>query len=313
MNQKQIFGLIILLGLIYLSHKNIIKLTQKEIIFAFIIHISIIFLLSNNVLEGLTATSNEAVQNLGSVYNTQNATLTNLQVTGTLRVGNSILMNGDSTATNKIEIYQNSDRADPKMYFDKTGKLGTSGTAPAYISSNGSLLSGLNVTGGLSATGDLSTGGSVVFEGRNKWLLHTPHDGRKTLYIAPYGKNDWNWGLKTTIDGNTGRVEVPSINPSAPTGTSAWQYPVGAYIGNGRGPGVPLPTVNGKLEEWEISANSEDYVMLMPGFGIKLWNRGDAPNYKSGEHWKAENTTNNVQYYDMYGSNQMDYFSVYRV
>lgn len=302
MNQNQIFGIIIMLVLMYLSHEGIIELSQKQIILTFILHIAILFLLSNSVLEGLTGTSNEAVQNLGSIYNSSNATLTNLQVTGTLKVGNSILMNGDATATNKIEVYQNSDGADPKMYFDKTGKFGISGTGGSYISSAGSSISG-----------DLSVGSNLILDGTNKWILHSPDDGRKTLYVAPFGTSDWNWGLATTIDGATGRFGMASIDSSAPTSTSAWRLPFGAYIGDGRSVGIPLPATNGKLSDWGMAVNKEDWVMLAPGFGIKLWDTGQIPDYGSAGTWKAENITNNWQYYDMWGSNKMDYFSVYRV
>lgn len=297
MNQNQIFGIIIMLVLMYLSHKGIIELSQKQIILTFILHIAILFLLSNSVLEGLTGTSNEAVQNLGSVYNSSNATLTNLQITGTLKVGNSILMNGDATAQNKIEVYQNSDGADPKMYFDKTGKFGISGTGGSFISSAGT-----------SFSSDVSIGNNsnLILDGTNKWIFHSPDDGRKTLYVAPYGTSDWNWGLASTIDGATGRFAPARIN------STSGSTPFGAYIGDGHSVGVPLPAT-GKLSDWGIAVNHEDWVMLAPGFGIKLWDAGPVPNYTSEGTLKIENYTNDWQYYDLWGSNKMDYFSVYRV
>ena len=303
MNQNQIFGILLILVLLYLSHAGMIELTNKQILLTFILHIAMLFLLSNSILEGLTATSNEAVQNLGSVYNTENATLTNLQVTGTLKVGNSILMNGDSTATNKIEVYQNSDGTDPKMYFDKTGKFGISGSSQSYISSAGTYFSS-----------DVSIGNNLILDGTNKWVLHSPDDGRKSLYIAPFGTTDWNWDLASSYDGTTGRFVPATINPSAPSvGTSNMQFPFGAYIGNGRNAGIPLPMTNGKLEDWGLPKNADDWVILAPGFAIKLWNTANAPDYSTRGDWKAQNITNSWQFYDMWRSDKMDFFSVYKV
>ncbi len=59
-----------------------------------------------------------------------------------------------------------------------------------------------------STTGNANVQGDLVFNGSNKWILHTPDDGRKTMYIAPGNdKGEWQWGLQTTIDGD-GKVRV---------------------------------------------------------------------------------------------------------
>ena len=42
--------------------------------------------------------------------------------------------------------------------------------------------------------GDLSVVGDIVLDGDNKWVIHTPDDGRKSLYIAPMENGGWNWG-----------------------------------------------------------------------------------------------------------------------
>lgn len=299
MNQKQIIGLIIILFLLYLSHVKIIEVTNKQLLLIFIINVAILFLMSNTIFEELTATSNEAVQNLGSVYNSANATLTNLQVTGTLKVGNSILMNGDPNSTNKIEIYQNSDGLDPKMTFDKNGKLNLSSNSSvgSFISNNGSSLSG-----NLNASGDVVVKNNLILDGTNKWIFNTPDDGRKTLNIAPYGQTDWNWELVTTLDGTTGNFRLPNKAPKT----------IGAYIGDGRDAQMPLVVGNGRLStDGSFCDNCEDYVVLLPGYGIKLWNTATAPNYTTAGDWKAENNTNSIAYYSLWGSNKMDFYSVY--
>jgi hypothetical protein len=56
----------------------------------------------------------------------------------------------------------------------------------------------LNVTRNSNLVGDFA------FTGSNGWILHTPDDGRKTLYIAPRtaDNRNWNWGRQTTIENN---------------------------------------------------------------------------------------------------------------
>lgn len=53
-----------------------------------------LFLISNTNLEKFTdmsSTSNEGIQNLASAYNTGTATLTNLEITGNFKIGNTLI------------------------------------------------------------------------------------------------------------------------------------------------------------------------------------------------------------------------------
>jgi filamentous hemagglutinin family protein len=45
----------------------------------------------------------------------------------------------------------------------------------------------------------------MAFTGGNNWILHTPDDKRRTMYVAPskaYGNEDWNWEAATELDEN---------------------------------------------------------------------------------------------------------------
>lgn len=46
--------------------------------------------------------------------------------------------------------------------------------------------------------------GDVVIPGSNAWTLHTPDDGRTTLYVAPWGtdERDWLWSRQTEFSKN---------------------------------------------------------------------------------------------------------------
>lgn len=58
--------------------------------------------------------------------------------------------------------------------------------------------------------------GDPVMGGSNSWILHTPDDGRTTLWLAPGSYNDnWSWGNATKFNSD-GSVIVGNI--TAPAG-----------------------------------------------------------------------------------------------
>ena len=46
--------------------------------------------------------------------------------------------------------------------------------------------------------------GTVIDNGSptNKWILHNPEDSRKTLFLAPWNNNAWDWGAQTQFRSN---------------------------------------------------------------------------------------------------------------
>lgn len=67
-----------------------------------ILIVSIFFIIFKNNSEHLTPQSNEAIQNLGSIYNSSSMTTTNLNVTGTfnlLPTGTIVMWNGSTIPT----------------------------------------------------------------------------------------------------------------------------------------------------------------------------------------------------------------------
>ena len=52
---------------------------------------------------------------------------------------------------------------------------------------------------------NINVRGDIVFNGGNNWIIHTPDDKRRTLYIAPsgtYGRGNWNWRAQVRIESN---------------------------------------------------------------------------------------------------------------
>ena len=60
--------------------------------------------------------------------------------------------------------------------------------------------------------GDVSIAGNVIMDGDNSWILHTPDDGRKQLYIAPRkaDKSDWDWSKQTQLMADGSIIISPS-------------------------------------------------------------------------------------------------------
>lgn len=286
--------------LIILSYYQIIEIDPKYITITTIILIILTIDLDNST-EHLTTISNEGIQDLSSSYNTTNATLGNLTITGTLKVGNNVLISGDSTAQDKIQIYQNGDAKAPYVFVNKQGNIGVwNGTsAPVNIGATGSYLSG-----------DVTVGGNLVLDGTNKWILHTPDDGRKTLYMAPWGTSDWNWGGGISVD-NTSSINATRIMNDGLAG----------FIGDGGGIFVPLFVGQGSLNDIGIGVNHEDFVILAPGYGIRMWNTGSAPadwnsdptDKTNPPGWVAKNTSTTWIVYNIWGSNKMDFWKVFRL
>ena len=74
--------------------------------------------------------------------------------------------------------------------------------------------------------GTVNTKGDFVFSGDNGWILHTPDDGRKTMYVAPNSQNGWDWG-KGFFYNNNGYLDVTggglNIRGGASEHNPGWQ------------------------------------------------------------------------------------------
>ena len=40
---------------------------------------------------------------------------------------------------------------------------------------------------------DVKVAGSMILEGNNKWIFHTPEDGKTSMYLAAFSNNTWDW------------------------------------------------------------------------------------------------------------------------
>ncbi len=57
-------------------------------------------------------------------------------------------------------------------------------------------------------TGNSNVGGDITFNGANKWIIHTPDDNRRVMYMAPGNdKGEWMWDKQTQFY-NNGNVQL---------------------------------------------------------------------------------------------------------
>lgn len=183
-----------------------LKLINLELKYLIVIAVAFMLLTYRNNNDNSEHLDNtEAIQALASIYNTSNAVLGNLEVNnltvrGTANVaadmviGNDIVLNKPS---NKWIIHTPND-ARKSLFIAPRGATDWDWPNSYSYNNNGDM----TVSGAISTGKDINVGNNLVLGGSNSWILHTPNDGRKTMYIAPRGETDWDWGNMMWFDNN---------------------------------------------------------------------------------------------------------------
>ena len=129
-------------------------------------------------------------------------------VRGNFGVGGNFGIKGTSTFTGPVtaegEFVANKD-AGVRGNFGVGGNFGTQGTAtfkgPVIASED------ITATRHLIASGNANVAGDIHFNGANKWIIHTPDDDRRIMYMAPGNdKGEWMWD-KQTMFLNNGNIQ----------------------------------------------------------------------------------------------------------
>jgi len=215
-------------------------MNNKYIFFLILAILVIAFLWNKNEHLDATPLSNEAIQNIANVYNKDNLTATNITATGGLNSTGGVNTFGIG-GTNQWTLHtpfdgrrimyiapKKADNSDwdwgKNTNFENNGNVNFSGS--------------VNTAGGLNASSDSSFGVS----NKNQWLLHTPSDGRRIMYLAPKktDNSDWDWAKNTNFDNNgnvnfSGDINVPklntnNINGGIPTTSYYFYMPWGVTI-----------------------------------------------------------------------------------
>jgi hypothetical protein len=162
-------------------------------IICLILLFALILYCKRSFVENMADLTPEAVQNVASVYNKDNLTATNINATGSVKVGSSALISGGG---DRLQVYKDNNGKAPYLYFNSAGNLGSwDGSASNWqINSDGNVDFAQNIT---------KRGANLVLgDGQNKWIIHTPNDNRRSMWIARYDGNDWNWGNSVRLNGN---------------------------------------------------------------------------------------------------------------
>jgi hypothetical protein len=121
---------------------------------------------------------------------------------------------------------------------------------------------GLRVNGNTKFNGEVNASGNVIMDGDNSWILHTPDDGRKTLYLAPLkdDKSDWNWGTQTKFEPD-GSVNIAGNTNIA--GTLA----AGKFSVNNNDNGLTINAM-GEAGKGRMHVTSEDELYVLNKKGL---------------------------------------------
>ena len=121
---------------------------------------------------------------------------------------------------------------------------------------------GGTMNGNLSVTGDTTVGGNLVLDGTNKWILHTPDDGRKQMYIAPTNaaNNNWDWDKQSRFEADgsffSSKVSTGGLNVTGLITNGQLQMG-----GNGG---------NNMKSTGDMVLSSENLMYLLPKGGVKI-------------------------------------------
>ncbi len=148
-----------------------------------------------------------------------------------------------STKINSLDLTKYATKEDLKKYRELgfpmdlilgagDNSRGDTGPSRALVKDGGGVLAinygndfkgGVRVDSQATVRGNLNVGDNVIMEGDNSWILHTPDDGRKNLFVAPRtaDKKDWDWGKQTKFNAD-GSVEFsgPVTVQGKPIGAS---------------------------------------------------------------------------------------------
>lgn len=222
------------------SNKTFITLTEDEVK----------KMINNTYLADI-----EAIRNLSDVATKlQSGGLT---IPGNLKIKGKLTVDKDANVMNNLYVkdYTSSKRLDIRnnesvpgrwwthFNYDNKGKnyiRGPLNVDQGNLTTNGEMISnGKMTTKNINSNGDITTNNltsrgdirlktNLVFDGTNRWIMHTPNDGRHIMYIAPSkhvsNKDDWQWSQGAELHHNNhkkfhGNTEVTGTAYHATTAT----------------------------------------------------------------------------------------------
>ncbi len=118
---------------------------------------------------------------------TDKAEVNNLKIGG-ISINNNAPPGSNGSATGKDWLY----------LYDG-GKAG-GGLSMKKLQADTADFKNSSVSGNLVVGGKAEVKDDIVLHGSNKWIMHTPDDGRKSMYFAPGREDSWDWSKQYTFD-----------------------------------------------------------------------------------------------------------------
>ena len=117
---------------------------------------------------------------------------------------------GTTTPTNKLEI--KADLGASGLTFTGLSNTSTIAIRPLAVDNTGKVVLGTSGDGSLKTEGNLFFGKDIVDVNTNKWIIHTPQDGRREMFFAPSdaAQTGWDWNKSMTLN-NKGNLLVRGV------------------------------------------------------------------------------------------------------
>lgn len=171
-----------------------------------------------------------------------------------------------------------------------TGDCGNGGAMQHKFQANGDAVH----MGGVAMKGDQR------FTGGNNWILHTPDDNRRTMYIAPskaYGNEDWDWGKQVRFEAD-GSVNLDNGKLYAQKTTGSETEAIAEFRHSNRSEGVAIgyntisATGDNKDQDLKLKAKGAGVVSVAGNPLVlseyELFSKANEPVEKAG-NWTLGN------------------------
>jgi hypothetical protein len=94
-----------------------------------------------------------------------------------------------------------SSRGSDWLYLYRGNRVaGGLNTSKLMVTNSSDFNGDVNMNGNVYMKKGLEVKDDIVFNGDNKWIMHTPDDGRKTMYMAPKKSGNWDWSKQFAFD-----------------------------------------------------------------------------------------------------------------
>lgn len=94
------------------------------IIFLILICLISIFTSNDEPMENMTQLSNEALQDIGSVYNDRAFTANDIAGTKSIKANENLFISADPNYQDRLVVYKDGNGKPPYLYYNKHGQLG---------------------------------------------------------------------------------------------------------------------------------------------------------------------------------------------